>query len=103
MDDFYTARSKLIPPLPWPTFAPPFSRLHELYGIEVSPDLISTFTNSVLEEVIAKQQRRLDLAYALVFSMPFAKNGGLRWQIHRCDYCSTIRALVVFNSPNCML
>ena len=28
MDDFYTARSKLIPPLPWPTFAPPFS-LHD--------------------------------------------------------------------------
>ena len=25
MDDFYAARSRLIPPLPWPTFAPPFS------------------------------------------------------------------------------
>ncbi len=25
MDDFYAARSKIIPPLPWPTFAPPFS------------------------------------------------------------------------------
>ncbi|MET4130763.1 hypothetical protein ACSSV6_004099, partial [Roseovarius sp. MBR-38] len=23
--DFYAARSRLIPPLPWPTFAPPFS------------------------------------------------------------------------------
>ncbi|MDD9709542.1 hypothetical protein PVW53_19965, partial [Seohaeicola sp. SP36] len=25
VDDFYAARSRLIPPLPWPTFAPPFS------------------------------------------------------------------------------
>ncbi|PIL19653.1 hypothetical protein P775_13505 [Puniceibacterium antarcticum] len=25
MDDFYAARSRLIPPLPWPTVAPPFS------------------------------------------------------------------------------
>ena len=25
MDDFYAARSGLIPPLPWSTFSPPFS------------------------------------------------------------------------------
>lgn len=25
MDDFYAARGKIIPPLPWQTFAPPFS------------------------------------------------------------------------------
>ena len=25
MDDFYAARSRVIPPLPWPTFAPAFS------------------------------------------------------------------------------
>ncbi len=25
MADFYAARSEIIPPLPWPTFAPPFS------------------------------------------------------------------------------
>jgi len=25
VDDFYAARSRVIPPLPWPTFAPPFS------------------------------------------------------------------------------
>lgn len=25
MDDFYAARSRSIPPLPWPTIAPPFS------------------------------------------------------------------------------
>ncbi|WP_170108121.1 hypothetical protein [Donghicola tyrosinivorans] len=25
MDDFYAARSRIIPPLTWPTFSPPFS------------------------------------------------------------------------------
>jgi hypothetical protein len=25
VDDFYAAHSRLIPPLPWPTFSPPFS------------------------------------------------------------------------------
>ncbi|UWQ32390.1 RidA family protein [Leisingera sp. M527] len=25
MDDFYAARSRIIPPLPWSTFSPPFS------------------------------------------------------------------------------
>jgi drug/metabolite transporter (DMT)-like permease len=25
VDDYCAARSKIIPPLPWPTFAPPFS------------------------------------------------------------------------------
>src|SRR6056297_1033415 len=29
VDDFYAARSRLIPPLPWPTFAPPFSLVAE--------------------------------------------------------------------------
>jgi putative transposase len=41
--------------------------LHELYGIGVSPDLISTVTDAVLEEVAAWQQRPLDPAYPLVF------------------------------------
>ena len=27
MADFYAARSGIIPPLPWPTFAPPFSKM----------------------------------------------------------------------------
>ncbi|MET3598989.1 hypothetical protein [Martelella mangrovi] len=26
MDGFYSARGRSIPPLPWPTFAPPFSQ-----------------------------------------------------------------------------
>ncbi len=41
--------------------------LRELYGIDVSPDLISTVTDGVLEEVTAWQQRPLDPAYPLVF------------------------------------
>ena len=41
--------------------------LRELYGLEVSPDLISTVTDAVLEEVAAWQQRPLDAAYPLVF------------------------------------
>jgi putative transposase len=41
--------------------------LRELYSIDVSPDLISTVTDAVLEEVAAWQQRPLDPAYPLVF------------------------------------
>ncbi|NJM36326.1 MAG: IS256 family transposase [Rhodomicrobium sp.] len=41
--------------------------LRELYGIDVSPDLISTVTDAVLEEVAAWQARPLDSAYPLVF------------------------------------
>lgn len=41
--------------------------LRDLYGIDVSPDLISTVTDAVLEEVAAWQTRPLDPAYPLVF------------------------------------
>jgi putative transposase len=41
--------------------------LQELYGIDVSPDLISTVTDAVLEEVAEWQNRPLDPTYALVF------------------------------------
>lgn len=41
--------------------------LRELYGIDVSPDLISTVTDAVLDEVAAWQARPLDQAYPLVF------------------------------------
>lgn len=41
--------------------------LRELYGVDVSPDLISTVTDAVLEEVAAWQARPLDPAYPLVF------------------------------------
>ncbi len=41
--------------------------LRELYGIEVSPDLVSAVTDAVLEEVTAWQARPLETAYPLVF------------------------------------
>lgn len=41
--------------------------LRELYGIDVSPDLVSTVTDAVLEEVTAWQNRPLDAVYPLVF------------------------------------
>ncbi len=41
--------------------------LRELYGIEVSPDLISAVTDAVLEEIATWQARPLETAYALVF------------------------------------
>ena len=41
--------------------------LEELYGIEVSPDLISAVTDAVLEEVSEWQNRPLDACYPLVF------------------------------------
>ena len=41
--------------------------LEDLYGIEVSPELISTVTDAVLEEVSDWQNRPLEACYALVF------------------------------------
>ena len=39
----------------------------ELYGTEISPDLVSAVTDSVLEEVAAWQSRGLDATYTIVF------------------------------------
>ena len=41
--------------------------LEELYGIDVSPDLISAVTDAVLEEVAEWQDRPLEAGYPLVF------------------------------------
>jgi putative transposase len=43
------------------------AHLHELYGVEVSPDLISRVTDAVLEEVRQWQNRPLDSVYPVVF------------------------------------
>jgi transposase-like protein len=42
------------------------AHLEELYQVGVSPDVISTVTDEVLEEVSAWQQRPLDACYAVV-------------------------------------
>jgi putative transposase len=39
----------------------------ELYGIEISPDLVSAITDAVLDEVTAWQSRPLEPSYAIVF------------------------------------
>ena len=41
--------------------------LEEIYGIDVSPDLISAVTDAVLDEVTEWQNRPLDACYPLVF------------------------------------
>lgn len=41
--------------------------LLELYGTEVSPDLISTITDEVMEEVAAWQARALEVMYPIVY------------------------------------
>lgn len=35
MDDFYAARSRITPPLPWSNFAPPFS-----HGVRESENIM---------------------------------------------------------------
>ncbi|MDE2221102.1 MAG: IS256 family transposase [Gammaproteobacteria bacterium] len=41
--------------------------VRELYGIEVSPDLVSAVTDQVIDEVAAWQARPLEASYAIVF------------------------------------
>ena len=41
--------------------------LHELYGIDVSPDLVSAVTDAVLEEIATWQARPLEAVYPIVF------------------------------------
>ncbi len=41
--------------------------LRDLYGIEVSPDLVSAVTDAVLDEISEWQNRPLEALYALVF------------------------------------
>ena len=41
--------------------------LRELYGLDISPDLVSAVTDAVLEEVAIWQNRPLEAIYPLVF------------------------------------
>ena len=43
------------------------AQLEEMYGVEVSPTLISNVTNAVLEEVKQWQNRPLDAVYPILF------------------------------------
>ena len=52
--------------------------LLELYGLEVSPDLISTVTDAVLETVAEWQNRPLEPMYPLVSSTPCGSKSATR-------------------------
>jgi transposase-like protein len=41
--------------------------LEEIYGVDVSPSLISNVTDAVLEEVRAWQSRPLDAVYPILY------------------------------------
>ena len=43
------------------------AHLRELYGVEISPELVSAVTDAVLDEVAAWQNRPLEASYAIVF------------------------------------
>lgn len=43
------------------------AHLRELYGVEISPDLVSAVTDAVLDEVTAWQNRPLEASYAIVY------------------------------------
>ena len=43
------------------------AHLREIYGIEISPELVSAVTDAVLDEVAAWQARPLEPVYAIVF------------------------------------
>jgi putative transposase len=60
------------------------AHLQELYGIDVSPDLISTVTDAVLDEVATWQQRPLDPIYRWSSSMPSGSRSATRgWFVTR--------------------
>jgi len=64
--------------------------LRELYGLDVSPDLVSAVTDSVLEEVTEWQNRPLEALYPLISSMRSASRSATRGR------CETRR----FTSPS---
>ena len=43
------------------------AHLEEIYAVEVSPDLVSTVTDSVIDEVRASQSRPLDALYPILY------------------------------------
>ena len=52
--------------------------LKELYGTEVSPDLISRVTDAVLDEVKGWQNRPPDPVWPIVYLMPWSSRSATR-------------------------
>ncbi len=63
------------------------SHLSELYGTDISRDLISTMTDAVLEDVSEWRNRPLDKVYPIVFIDGFVAKCRLEGQVsNRCVY-----------------
>ncbi len=73
--------------------------LRDLYGVEVSADLISTVANAVLEEVAAWQARPLEPIYPLVFfdalRVKIRDEGLVLSLVVECWFSRTLRAACV--------
>ena len=52
--------------------------LLEIYGLDVSPDLISTVTDAALETVSEWQNRPLETSYPLIFCK---RQGDATWRV----------------------
>lgn len=50
------------------------AHLEEIYAVEVSPDLISTLTDGVIDEVRSWQSRPLDPLYQPPFNLSIPKS-----------------------------
>ena len=67
------------------------AHLQEIYGVEVSPDLISTVTDSVIDEVRTWPSRPLDSVYPILYLDAL--------QVKVKDQ-GRVRELVPFTSPS---
>ena len=56
------------------------AQLQEMYGVEVSPTLISNVTNAVIDEVKQWQNRPLDAVYPIVFLDCLLIQSSRQWQ-----------------------
>jgi 5-methylthioadenosine/S-adenosylhomocysteine deaminase len=85
VDDFYAARSGAIPPLPWPSFAPPFSNPILTLGVNLqlpAPDALASDTDD--EAFLNEVRRAKDLE--LPISIHYGNNAhGLIGMLERHD------------------
>ena len=77
--------------------------LKELYGVEVSPALVSSVTDSVLEDVKAWQSRALDAVYPIVYldaiHLKMRTEGQVQNQAVYCHRSNQNRPLRVTSKP----
>ena len=56
------------------------AHLEEIYGVEISPDLISAVTEAVIEEVREWQTRPLEAVYPIVYLDALRVKKFIQWQ-----------------------